>query len=83
MKLMEIDYTKKSTGEKTRRSIMIMHNTKSYIDTIDLSKLTKEDSKKVVEAQKNYEKALKPYMGSFRRFSKDSMEILNEDEFKV
>ena len=80
---MEINYIKKSTGEKTNRSIMILHNTKNYIDTIDLSKLDKDDVKNVLEIQKKYEEKLKPYMKNFRRFSKDSMEILNEDEFKV
>lgn len=83
MKLIEINYTKKSTGEKTHRNVMLIHNTKDYIDTIDLSKLDKDEIRKVAKIQKDYETNLKPYMENFRRFSKDDMEILNEDEFKV
>ena len=83
MKLIEMNYTKAATGEKTKRNVMVMHNTKSYVDTIDLIKLDKEEITEVMNAQKNYEAALAPYMKNFKRFTKKNMEILNEDEVKV
>lgn len=83
MKIVEMNYTKKSTGEKTKRNVMLMHNTKEYIDTIDLTKLDEDDIRTVMSAQKDYEESLAPFMKHFRRFSKDSMEILKEDEVKV
>lgn len=83
MKIMEMNYTKKTTGEKTKRNVMLVNNTKDYIDTIDLTSLDKDDIKTVMSAQKAYEESLAPFMKNFRRFSKDSMEILSEDEVKV
>lgn len=84
MKIIEFDYTKQKTGEKSQRKIMLLHNTKDYIDAIDLSKLSKEEIKEMFKAQKIYEDNMDSFFKKgFRRFSKSGMKVLNEDEIKT
>ena len=82
MKIKEFNYTKKD-GEKTNRLVVVLRSMDTYEDCIDMGHLTEQEQKDVLSIQTDYELKMAPYMKkSFRRFSKDGMEVLNEDDVK-
>jgi len=79
MKILKFDYTKGE--EKTDREVILLNNTKTYIDSIDLGHLTKDEQQEVKAIYKAYEEKLSPYLEkALRRFSKEKMENLNEEK---
>lgn len=79
MKILKFEYNKED--EKTDREVILLHNTKTYIDSIDLGHLTEKEREEVKTIYKAYEEKLSPFLEkALRRFSKDKMENLNEEK---
>ena len=76
MKVLKFNYHK-AEEPVSNREVILLHNTKDYIDAIDLNKLNKEEAKRAFEIQERYEDDMKVFFKkAFRRFSKSKMEIL-------
>ena len=79
MKILKFEYNKGE--EKTEREVILLNNTKTYIDSIDLGHLTEEERQEVKTLYKAYEEKLSPFLDkALRRFSKEKMENLNEEK---
>lgn len=79
MKILRFKYNKGE--EKTDREVILLNNTKTYIDSIDLGHLTEEERQEVKALYKAYEEKLSPFLDkALRRFSKEKMENLNEEK---
>jgi len=82
MKIFEFDYTKKD-GEKSKRKVMILHDSDGWIDTIDLTNLSSEEQEDLKKIQLEYEGKIKPFVEkAFRKFNKSGMTILHEETIK-
>ena len=82
MKIFDFNYTKKD-GSKSERRVMSLHSADSWVDGIDLTKLTEDEIYSLKEVQLEYEAAMKPFMKkAFRRFLKEGMEITHEETTK-
>ena len=83
MKIKEIKYAKKD-GETSTRTVMPLVTKEKYEDCIDLSKLSKDEVREVLDLQMKYEISMHKYITkAFRRFSLEGMEVLHEDKFDV
>lgn len=78
MKFKTFDYTKKD-GQTSKRVVMILSETKEYVDAVDFQYLTEDEKEAVKKVQEEYEKKMKPYKDkAFRRFLKSGIIELKE-----
>lgn len=83
MKIREMKYTKKD-GETTVRAVMPLTSKETYEDCIDFGHLSATEAREAMDIQMKYEIAMAPYLKkAFRRFSKDGIEVIQEDSFKA
>lgn len=79
MKIIKFRYTKQvnEVVEITNREALILHSSKDYYSTIDLSKLSDKEIETLLKIQEEYEDKMKPYYEkALRNFSRDKMEIV-------
>jgi len=73
---MKFDYEKEN-GDKSSRDVILLTEHNSYIDTIDILKLSKKEVKEMTTIIKDYEDKMKPYLKTaFRRFSLENIKNL-------
>jgi hypothetical protein len=77
MKFKNFTYTKKKDGETKNYLVMILNEDTNHFGGIDLTKLNEKEISEIVEIQKQYEKAIRPFEEkAYRLFLKGN--IVNE-----
>lgn len=76
MKIREFTY-KKSTGDESKRKVLVLQENALYVEGIDLTHLTSDEEKVVLEAAEMFTEKITPYVAkAYRRFNTSA--ITNE-----
>lgn len=76
MQFIKFFYQKKEAPKPELYEVLVLERDSEAIKGIAFSKLNEEERKELLDATKAYEKVLKKYFSSFRRFNTSS--IVNE-----
>lgn len=69
MKIREFTY-KKPNGDASKRKVLVLQENTAYVEGIDLTHLTPDEEKLVLEAAEMFTEKIKPYVNkAYRRFN--------------
>jgi hypothetical protein len=79
MRFKNFTYKKKKDGETKNYLVLVLHETDTHFEGIDLTKLEEDEIKVLVEIQKEYETQLRPFVQkAYRKYIKENLVDAND-----